>query len=317
VDTYAVGTAMAARGERAFGVIPVPGLDVALPVAVLHGRQPGPTVCVTAGVHGAEYVGIEAAIRTIHALDPRVLRGTVVVVPVTNPPAFAARAIYVCPLDGKNLNRVFPGRPDGTAAERIAHAVFTAAIRRADAYIDLHGGDLNEALLPFTIYHGGAAPEVVARARALAEAFGIRHLVEGAVEGAAYVAAAAAGIPAILPEAGGQGVLDPAMVRVHTRGVGNVLRALGVLRGRPAPVRPPVRVWAFPWIRSAHAGLFYPQVRVGDRVQTGQRVGEICDWFGRRLADVTSPATGVVLFVVTTPATNPGDPLLAIGVTDG
>jgi predicted deacylase len=317
METYAVGTAVAARGERAFGTIPVPGLDVALPVAVLHGRRPGPTVCVTAGIHGAEYVGIEAAIRIIHTLDPQRLRGTVVVVPVTNPPAFAARAIYVCPLDGRNLNRVFPGAPEGTASERIAHAVFTAAIARADAYIDLHGGDLNEALLPFTLYHGRAAPEVVARARAMADAFGIRHVVDGVVEGAAYAAAAVAGIPAILPEAGGQGVLDPAMVRVHTRGVVNVLRHLGVLRGRPARGRPPVRVVAFPWIRSAHAGLFYPRVRVGDRVEAGALVGELRDWFGRPLTEVTSPASGVVLFVVTAPATNPGDPLLAVGVTEG
>ncbi len=239
MDAYTVGTAVAARGQRAFGTIPVPGLDVALPVAVLHGRRPGPTVCITAGIHGAEYVGIEAAIRTVQVLDPQRLRGTVVVVPITNPPAFAARAIYVCPLDGKNLNRVFPGAPEGTPSERIAHAVFTAAIARADAYIDLHGGDLNEALLPFTLYHGGAAPEVAARARAMAEAFGIRHIVDGVVDGAAYAAAAAAGIPAILPEAGGQGVLDPAMVRVHIRGVANVLKHLGVLRGRSAPVRPP------------------------------------------------------------------------------
>ncbi len=310
---FVVGTASAGPGEKGFGALEVPGTDVVMPVAVIRGRTPGPCVCITAGVHGAEYVGIEAAIRTIGSLDPRVLSGTVVVVPVVNTPAFASRSIYICPLDGKNLNRVFPGAPGGTPSERIAHTLFTSAIRGADAYVDLHGGDLNEALLPFTIYFGGAQPEIVARSRAMAEAFGISHIVESTVPGAAFEVAAAAGIPSILPEAGGQGILDEAMVAVHVRGIRNVLATLGIVPGAPEPTASLVRVSRFLWLRSDHAGLFYPRVAVGDRAVEGEVLGEIRDWFGQRLALVNSPADGEVLFLVTTPATNPGDPLLAIG----
>lgn len=312
---FSVSSASAVPGEKAFGAIAVPGTAVAMPVAVVRGRAPGPTVCITAGVHGAEYVGIEAAIRTIGGLDPLTLSGTIVIVPVVNTPAFAARSIYVCPLDGKNLNRVFPGSSDGTPSERIAHALFTAAIRGADAHIDLHGGDLNEALLPFTIYSGRANPEVVARSRAMAEAFGIRHIIEGSISGAAIEASSAAGIPSILPEAGGQGILDEALVQIHMRGIRNVLTLLGATPGPAEPVEPPIRVDPFVWLRSEHAGLFYPRVAAGDRVTREESLGEIRDWFGQRLAVVTSPTEGIVLFLVTTPATNPGDPLLAIGVT--
>ncbi|MDR7521504.1 MAG: succinylglutamate desuccinylase/aspartoacylase family protein [Armatimonadota bacterium] len=314
-EGLAVGTVLARPGQRVAGGIPVPGLETALPVVVVRGGGPGPTVCITAGVHGAEYVGIEAAIRTANGLDPRTLRGTVVVVPVANPPAFAARSIYVCPLDGKNLNRVFPGSTDGSASERIAHALFTEAISRADAHVDLHGGDLNEALVPFVIYSREAAPRVVARSRAMAEAFGLRYVVAGSIPGAAFAAAAAAGIPSILPEAGGQGVLDEVMVGLHLRGIRNVLGLLGMIPAQPHAVEAPVAVSSFVWVRSEYAGLFYPRLRVGAEVASGEPAGEIRDWYGQTLARLTSPASGVVLFVVTTPATNPGDPLFAIGVT--
>lgn len=315
IPSHTVGTAHAQPGTSAQGTMPVPGLEVALPVVVVCGTVPGPVLCITAGVHGAEYVGIEAAIRTASDLNPESLRGTVVVVPVANPPAFASRSIYVCPLDGKNLNRNFPGRPDGSASERIAHALFAEAISRADAYIDLHGGDLNEALVPFVIYSSEADPGVVARSRSMAKVFGLGYVIESALPGAAFAAAAAAGVPSVLPEAGGQGILDEAMVELHLRGIRNVMGLLGMVPEKPEPAEMPVPVSSFVWVRSEHAGLFYPSVRVGARIASGEPAGEIRDWHGRTLAHLNSPASGVVLFVVTTPATNPGDPLFAIGVT--
>jgi predicted deacylase len=289
-------------------------LSVRLPVIVLRGAQPGPTLVITAGVHGAEYAGIEAAIRAATSLDPAALRGTVIVVPVANPPAFAARSIGVCPLDGKNLNRVFPGQPEGTASERIAHTLVTQVIRRADAYVDLHGGDLHEALEPYVLYPRRAAREVVARSRAMAEAFGLTYLVAAGLPGAAVEAASSAGVPAIQPEAGGQGILDERMVGLHLRGIHRVLSHLEMSESVTEAISAPVPVSEFLWVRSSSAGLFYPLVSAGQRVAAGQVAGEIRDWFGERIASLPTPAAGVVLCVTTTPATNPGDPLFAIGV---
>ena len=138
------------HGRREQGhCTPVPGLD--LPFTVIEGPTPGPVLLVTAGVHGSEFCSIEAALR-LARLTPEELRGTLVVLPLLNPGGFRARSVYVMPEDGKNLNRMFPGRPDGSLSEQLAHWLVTAVYPQVDAYLDLHGGDLDESLAPFSLY---------------------------------------------------------------------------------------------------------------------------------------------------------------------
>lgn len=312
-DALVVGSVAAPRGTKATGFLDVPGTPIRMPLTVVNGAAPGPVLSVTAGVHGGEYPGIEAAIRTAASLDARDVKGAVIIVHIVDVPAFHARAIYVCPLDGKNPNRVFPGNPAGTASERLAHTLFSEVIARAEYFVDLHGGDLNEALVPFTILLDSGSPGVDARTLELARAYGIRYIVRGRVAGGTYAAAAQKGIPAILTEAGGQGLLEEEALQIHLRGLRNVMRHLGILPGRPEPGDAVTVLKEFHWVTSAHAGLFYPDITPGDRVTRGQRVGETRDYFGRRLAEITSPADGIVLFTVTTPATNPQDPLFAVG----
>jgi len=151
------------------------------------------------------------------------------------------------------------------------------------------------------------------RTLGLARVYGIRYVVRGRVAGGTYAAAAQRRIPAILTEAGGQGLLSEEALQVHLRGLRNVLRHLEMIPGRPEPVEPIVVLAGLHWVTSEHAGLFYPTIKPGDRVEQGQPVGETRDYFGRRLAALTAPAAGTVLFTVTTPATNPGDPLFAVG----
>ena len=206
------------------------GLDV--PVIEVSGDAPGPRLSVISGVHGCEYASMAGVRRWVSGLakDPgRLLRGSVTVVPVVNVPAFWARTPFVVPQDGKNLNRCFPGSPDGTLAERLAFAVFGQVITGSDAVVDVHAGDLVEALEPFVMYDGGPAEDV---ARGLAAAYGIRYVVRQApgpgqtVAGSSSAAAAAAGIPAITAEAGGCGLVTEAAVAAHVRGLDGVLRYL-------------------------------------------------------------------------------------------
>jgi len=307
-----VGSAEAAPGTKATGYLDVPGTPIRMPVTVANGAKPGPRLAITAGVHGGEYPGIESAIRTAASLEPSEMRGQAVVVHIVDVPAFQGRNIYICPIDGKNPNRVFPGDPTGTASERLAHTLFTEVIARGDYYVDLHGGDINEALLPFTIIVESGTPEVDAATLALARVYGIKYVVRGRVSGGTYAAAAQRKIPAILAEAGGQGLLQPEALEIHLRGLRNVLRHLGIMPGTPEPVEPIELLPELHWVSSAHTGLFYPEIAPGDRVTKGQRVGETRDYFGVRLAEITAPATGVVLFTVTTPATNPSDPMFAV-----
>jgi len=312
-DLVTVGPLRASPGTKVTGLVPVPGTPIEMPVTIVNGSAAGPRLAITAGVHGGEYPGIEAAIRTAAGLEARDVRGTVVIVHIVDVPAFAARSIYVCPLDGKNPNRLFPGKADGTASERLAHTLFTEVVAPSDAYVDLHGGDINEALVPFTIIVETGNAGVDAQARDLARVYGIRYVVRGRVGGGTYAAAAQRGIPAILTEAGGQGLLDEPSLQAHLRGLRNVLRHLRLVDGAPDPVDPVTTLGRLHWVTSQHTGLFYVEVTPGDRVEQGRRIGEIRDYFGRRLAEISAPASGIVLFTVTTPATNPNDPLFAVG----
>ena len=177
-DILMVGSLAAERGQKLRGWLPVPGTSIQLPLTLIHGARPGPTLLVTGGIHGGEYPGIEAAIQLARALDPATLSGSVIVVSITSPTAFQARMQYRVPEDGLNLNRQFPGRATGTYSQRLAACVMTDLAARADAWVDLHGGDIHEDLEPFTIYSAGAAPAVREESARLAAAYGIRYLVE-------------------------------------------------------------------------------------------------------------------------------------------
>jgi predicted deacylase len=305
----------ATPGTKTIGFLEVPGTQVRMPMTVVAGDQPGPTVLITGGVHGGEYPGIEAAIRLAGELTPRGVRGRVIVIHIVSPLAFHARQQYLVPQDGKNPNRQFPGSALGTVTERMAHAIMTRVACHADAWVDLHGGDIHEALVPFTFYSDAAAPDVQAKSKAMAEVFGIRYVVaRNSVAGGTYGAASSAGIPCILTEAGEVGQLDEANTLVHLNGCRNVLKHLGVLDGHPAPVAPIVLLRDLPWVRAEQDGCWYPAVQTGQTVTEGQVVGAVKDYFGQTLAEYKSPATGVVLFVITSLAMNAGDPLLAVGV---
>jgi len=315
VDTVRVGVLEAAPGERVYGTneFPVLGQPYSLPMWIVNGRLDGPTLVVTAGVHAAEYASIAAALDLGRTLDPETLRGRVIVVPVMNVPAFSTRSIYICPLDGRNLNRVFPGNAEGTASEQIADWVFRNVIAHADYFVDLHGGDLIEALVPFTIFFRSGQTHVDRRSQELAEVFGIEYLVCSETPGSTLSAATRAGIPSILAEAGGQGIWTREDVARHVNGLDRVLRHLGLIDG-PEPERLPSTVLErFLWLRSDHDGFWYPAVSVGDIVAEGQELGRITDAEGHVLQYATSPATGRVLFIVTSLAINRADPLLAIG----
>jgi predicted deacylase len=268
---------------------------------------------VTGGVHGAEYASIAAALDLGQTLDPKGLRGRVIVVPVINPPGFAARSIYICPLDGKNPNRVFPGDAGGTGTEQMADWVFRNVLSQADYYVDLHGGDLIEALVPFTIFFRSGNEEVDALSLEMAKVFGIRYVVSSVNPGSTIAAASNSGIPAILTESGGQGIWTAEQVADHTNGLERLMRYLNMIPGAAPEPTPFTVLEQFLWLRSEHEGFWYPQVSVGESVRAGQEVGYIKDWEGNVLQTGVSPGTGTVLFIVTSLAIQANDPLFAVG----
>ncbi len=293
--------------------IEIPGLDLTLPATAIVGKQGGPRLLVTAGVHGGEYPAIEAAKRLAQELDPADLNGTVTIVHLVTPASFFARRQYVNPQDGKNPNRYFPGDPAGTASERITHRLMSLA-REHEAWVDLHGGDIHEALVPFTLVSNAGQPETSRRSLELARAFGLARLVVTAtVGGSSYVAAALAGIPAILAEAGGLGQLDAEAVSQLRDGLTRVLVSLGMIAGPPLAERQIRQFNQFAWNRAEASGLWYPEKTAGDAAEAGELVGKITDPYGDLLQEVRAPGSGEILFSVRSLAIESGDPLLAVG----
>lgn len=289
----------------------------AWPFFAIAGTQHGPNVLITAGIHAAEYTGIEAAIRLGRSIDPRAVRGTILILPLLNRPGFYERSVYVNPEDGDNMNRVFPGDPAGKWSERFAHHLLEEIVVRCQYAIDLHAGDLVEDLVPFVIYRETGDATLDARIRRMADAYGAAWAVKSAPTGerpgSLYAVAASRGVASMLAESGGRGLLVQEDVERHVRGVTNILRTIGVLEGEPELIAPPTIVASFEWVRSAHEGIFQPRVRVGDRVREDEVLGEIVDLLGEPLGVVTAPVGGVVLFIVTSPAMKEAGLLLAIG----
>jgi predicted deacylase len=310
-----------AAGERATGTFTFAG-DEGLekyrwPYIAIAGLMAGPTVLITAGIHAAEYTGIEAAIQLGRSISPDAVRGTVLILPLLNRPGFYERSIYVNPEDNDNLNRLFPGNPDGTWGERFAHRLLTEIITKCDNAIDLHAGDLIEDLVPFVIYRETENGALNGRIEAMANAYGARWAVKSAPTGerpgTLMAVAAQNGVAAMLAESGGRGQLIDEDVARHVTGVLNILRTIGAISGRPARVDPPTVVKSFEWLRSPVEGIFHSHVRVDQVVKPRDLVGDLTDLVGDPLAALTAPVGGVVLFIVTSPAIKKGGLLIGIG----
>jgi predicted deacylase len=310
------------RGTREQRTLTLPGEALAggeWHVTAITGAEPGPALFVNAGVHGAEYPSVQAAIELSREIDPAALRGTLVILPVLNVPGFWERSMFVCPIDGKNPNRQFPGRPDGSYSEQLVWALTTEFIDQADAHIDLHGGDMVEALVPFSIYQR-ADSDASTRARELATVFGLPYLlgIDRPVQQAAGTTSCAAavqrGIPSFVAEAGGVGQLERPSVELLKDGVRRVLAHLGMLADGPAPAPEPTLLSAFEWVYTSVGGLFYSAVKVGDEVTQGQTVGAIGSLTGEQLAEIAAPVTGRVLFLTTSPPVKANGLLMGIGV---
>jgi hypothetical protein len=322
IAPFRTGGLVARPGEQVSGFLDVPpGVDGAtrIPVTLLHGTQTGPVLALIAGTHGSEYPPILALQRIRRDLDATALTGTVILVHIANLPSFQQRTVYYGP-DGKNLNRVYPGNAAGTLSERIAHVITTHVLSVADAVIDLHCGDANEALRPYSYWMRTGNAKLDGATKLLAEAFGVDWIViddDRPRDPAASVftanTAITRGKPAVTTETGELGSSDERWVEPAERGVWNALRHLGMVAGAPLPA--PAIVWLTPTqvVRSPDSGMFRPAVRPGETVAAGDRIGTITDYFGDTVCEIRAPFSGLVLYIVATPPVSKGEPLAMIG----
>ncbi|HEV2064664.1 MAG TPA: M14 family metallopeptidase [Thermoanaerobaculia bacterium] len=321
---FTVGTASAARGQKAFGAIEVPaGVDAGtrIAVAVVHGAKPGPVLAVVSGAHGTEYASIVAVSKLVQKLDPAQVSGTVILIPLVNVPSFEQKVPHVNPVDGKSMNRFYPGKADGTQTERASFLITREVVEKCDHLIDLHGGDLDEDLRPYSYWTktGNAAQDATSRAMVLA--FGLDHIIvstdrpkDPAASRYLENTATTRGKPSITVEAGRAGTVEPEDVAALVDGCLSVMRYLKMLPGAPNPVEHPVWIESVKTAASEEAGLFYPLVRRGAYVEKGLKIGYVTDALGRRVFEARAPAAGVVLYICSVPSMKKGDTIANIGV---
>ena len=320
---FSVGTAAAAPGEKATGFIEVPaGVDAAtaIPVAVIRGSKPGPVLALVSGLHGTEYASIIALEKLIQSLDPAQISGTVIILPLVNLPSFEQKVPHVNPVDGKSMNRFYPGKPDGTQTERASWLITKQVVERCDYLIDYHGGDLDENLRPYSYWPKSGNDRQDAVTRDMVLAFGLDTIIVWSdrprdPNASRYLdnTAATRGKPAIAVEAGHAGTVESEDVQALVNGALSVMRYLKMLPGLATMVEHPVWIGKIDAVASDRSGIFYPLVARGTYVEQGMKIGYVTDYFGNTIYEAHAPAAGVVLYICAVPSMKKGETVANIG----
>jgi uncharacterized protein len=294
-----------------------------IPVTVIHGTRPGKVLAMVAGVHGFEFASIVAAERLAERVDPATLSGTLVIVRVANINGFEGRSPNVNPVDRKNLNRVFPGNPQGTQTERIADTIAREIVARSDFLMDVHSGDGAEFLDAFIGVYGGPLAADFPLALQVARGFGFPNIVRYAMETQAQIdtgrslnrQGVAMGKPTILVEIGQNGSREEAHVAAIVAGVENALSILG-MSDRPVPASPaPLRLFeGITALNASHAGVYHPVDPRPRPLAKGELVGTIRDYSGKEVERLHSPVDGYALYGITGPPVQKGDGVVTIAI---
>ena len=311
-DTEAL---QSAPGTKKSGFLKLGGGEFALPYTVICGSHPGETVLITAAVHAGECVGVQAAIELAEKLDPEKIHGRVILVKTVCRKEFEERSGSICPEDDKNLNRVFPGSPDGTRTDRLAYSVVCKLHSVADYYIDLHSGDDYEELTPYIYYAGKADKDVSEMSRKMAEQADVPYMVKSDVaSGGSYNYAASCGIPSVLIERGQMGGWSQEEAHSTQKDVRNILCFLGVYEGmRSYSTYYPMEIEEVRYQSASVSGLWYPAKKPGDIVKAGEFLGCTKDFEGNVLEKSYSDLNGVILYQVATLQVIKDGPMVTYG----
>jgi uncharacterized protein len=322
--TFTVGSATAARGQKATGVIETPaGSDAgtSIPVAIVHGAKPGPALALVSGAHGTEYASIIALEKLIGLLNPAEISGTVIIVPLVNIPSFEQKVPHVNPVDGKSMNRMYPGRMDGTQTDRVSYLITRQVVEQCDHLIDLHGGDMDESLRPYSYWTKTGNEQQDRVSREMVLAFGLDHIIISTdrpkdPQASRYLenTATTRGKPSITVEAGHAGTVEADDVNALVNGCLSVMQYLKMAQGSSSPVEHPVWIEKVVSLTSEQTGIFYPLIRRGTYVEQGMKVGYVTDYLGKTIFEARATTSGVVLYICAVPSMMKGATIANIGV---
>ncbi len=293
------------------------GTPIRVPVVIVRGAKDGPTLWLHGCVHGNEYCGTFIIHETLRSLTPETLSGTVVALPVLNVTAFEKNQ-RMSPFElygGGDLNRCFPGNPDGALTQQMAHAIYGHLKQHADALVDFHTAmtvDVSWALF------ANVPGEVGRKGEGIARTFGIRSTLPAPPDilaGSAMMTAAKDGIPGFIVEAGGKGpAFTDAIVADGAERLRNVMRHLGMLNGAVTDYGKQWHFSNFAWIHSKRGGLFQRAVKCGERIEEGTVLGHLFDRHGHPKGEARAPRAGIVLAIHPGPVMGTGETLVHIGL---
>lgn len=322
-----VGATTANPGKVSRGSIEVeagqdPGYGI--PVVAINGSKPGPTLALVAGLHGSEFASIVALQKLGTQIDPANLSGRLIIVPLVNLAAFNSVTRHLNPVDGKNINRVFPGSATGTQSERAAYAITTQVLSQVDYVIDYHGGDVDEDQYPYSYWIQSGNQSLDSTELAMLRAYDPEYIIKFSAPNLTTATgnllptqAVARGKPTITVDAGRAGSYTQQDLDILTGGTLNVMAHLGMLERRVAlPRHKPTFIERFVYVKSPGSGTFFPLVGRGQHVTKGQKIGYVTDYYGIHAFDVTAPESSVVLYLNSTPSAVEGEQLFYLGVPE-
>lgn len=308
-QSFAIGDTEIPAGTRSRIELPVARLPVgswlSLPVEIVHGSQPGPTVWLSGAIHGDELIGVPIIRRTLRRLVPSALRGTIVAVPVVNIFGLVSESRYLP--DRRDLNRSFPGAKRGSLAARLAHLFMTEVVSKSDLGIDYHTGSGGRTNLP-QVRCDLDDPET----KAAALTFGAPIMLHSKLrDGSLRAAAGDLGIRCLLYEAGEAGRLDMDAIETGLDGTLRVLHLLKMIDDAPAdPARLPQQFRKTRWVRAPRSGFFELAVRAGERVARGDRLGSVFSAVNDKSIAVKAPCDGTVIGHQCTALVHRGDAVI-------
>lgn len=293
-----------------------------LPVVVVKGSAPGPVFSIVAGVHGYEYPPIIATQELLAEIDATRLKGTLIIVPIANRASFFGREPFRNPQDGVNLNNAFPGDAEGTITQRLADIITRKIIPHSTVFLDIHGGDACEDLIPFVCYYNNTEQgDNTAVAKRLSDTAGFPYVVSypytiKATDPAKYAFKQAVrdGKIALSIEGGKLGNVEEEVVALIKKGVYRMLAGMGMWELEAMEETVPIQLNSQTYVRSKVTGIFHTKMKAGDAVKKDELLGYATDEFGNRLEEYRAPNDGIILYHLATPPINKGETVACVSI---
>lgn len=296
------------------GFINILDTDRKIPVTLINGAKEGKSLLITAGVHGGEYPCIKAAIEIAKEINPADVCGNIIIVHPVNVEAFFKRTPAVVPEDNKNLNSIFPGKKDGTIAEKIAYIIVNEMQSKADFHLDIHGGDLNEALTPHLYYAGKAELKIINKIKEVAAVLDVKYMVKSNSTTGVHSYGSISGTPSMLLERGGMGLCLEEDVKAYKKDLYSALNKMEILIGEEElNEEMPIDITEANYLEALNEGCWISFVEAGEVISKGQLLGEVTDFFGNVIDKYYAEFDGVVMYKTVALAVTKDSPLVAYG----